>query len=167
MFTSIQSFVEQWKNESTATTRILNTLTDGSLSQRVAPENRTLGRIAWHIPGTIHEMVSRTGLKFDAVDDEHNVPESAAAIADAYRRTGQALVDAIQSQWTDENLLESSNMYGEQWPNGLTLYLLISHEIHHRGQMTVLMRQAGLRVPGIYGPALEEWLERGATPPVV
>jgi uncharacterized damage-inducible protein DinB len=27
--------------------------------------------------------------------------------------------------------------------------------------MTVLMRQAGLRVPGIYGPAKEEWEEHG------
>ncbi len=26
-----------------------------------------------------------------------------------------------------------------------------------RGQMTVLMRQAVLAVPGIYGPAEEEW----------
>jgi uncharacterized damage-inducible protein DinB len=27
--------------------------------------------------------------------------------------------------------------------------------------MTVLMRQAGLRVPGVYGPAEEEWGEMG------
>ena len=30
---------------------------------------------------------------------------------------------------------------------------LINHQNHHRGQMTVLMRQAGLTVPGVYGPA--------------
>ena len=34
-------------------------------------------------------------------------------------------------------------------------------EAHHRGQMTVLMRQAGLTVPGIYGPAQEEWAAMG------
>lgn len=43
-------------------------------------------------------------------------------------------------------------MYGEIWARGLTLFYLITHQAHHRGQMTVLMRQAGLPVPGIYGP---------------
>jgi uncharacterized damage-inducible protein DinB len=26
-----------------------------------------------------------------------------------------------------------------------------------RGQLTVLMRQADLKVPGVYGPSKEEW----------
>ena len=33
--------------------------------------------------------------------------------------------------------------------------------------MTVLMRQAGLRVPGIYGPAREDWSGMGMEPPSV
>jgi uncharacterized damage-inducible protein DinB len=39
--------------------------------------------------------------------------------------------------------------------------MIIKHIIHHRGQMTVLMRQAGLKVPGVYGPAREEWEKIG------
>jgi uncharacterized damage-inducible protein DinB len=31
--------------------------------------------------------------------------------------------------------------------------------------MTVLMRQAGLKVPGIYGPSREEWVKIGMTAP--
>ncbi len=34
--------------------------------------------------------------------------------------------------------------------------VLIRHHIHHRGQMTELMRQARLKVPGMYGPSKEE-----------
>jgi uncharacterized damage-inducible protein DinB len=30
--------------------------------------------------------------------------------------------------------------------------------------MTVLMRQAGLKVPGIYGPSREEWSQFGMPP---
>jgi len=36
------------------------------------------------------------------------------------------------------------------------LQTLVVHQIHHRGQMSVLMRQAGLVPPGIYGPTREE-----------
>ena len=37
-------------------------------------------------------------------------------------------------------------------PNSIFLMTLINHQNHHRGQMTVLMRQAGLTVPGVYIP---------------
>jgi len=58
-------------------------------------------------------------------------------------------------------------MYGEQWSRAKTLQVLIHHQIHHRAQMTVLMRQAGLRVPGLFGPAREDWAKMGMSPPVV
>lgn len=45
------------------------------------------------------------------------------------------------------------------------LFFMIQHQIHHRGQMTILMRQAGLTVPGIYGPAKEEWAVIGREAP--
>jgi uncharacterized damage-inducible protein DinB len=52
-------------------------------------------------------------------------------------------------------------MYGDEWPRGQALSALVLHQAHHRGQMTVLMRQAGLPVVGVYGPAREEWAAMG------
>jgi uncharacterized damage-inducible protein DinB len=56
-------------------------------------------------------------------------------------------------------------MYGQTWKKRDVLASLILHQAHHRGQMTVLMRQAGLAVPGIYGPAREEWAAMGMAAP--
>jgi uncharacterized damage-inducible protein DinB len=112
-------------------------------------------------------MMSRTGLVFESPGEEEQVPTSAKEIAEAYRRTSEAFLNAIMTQWTDESLKQTNNMYGEEWPNHVTLRILIQHEVHHRGQMTVLMRQAGLRVPGVYGPSLEEWQEMGMPAPQV
>jgi len=58
-------------------------------------------------------------------------------------------------------LAEEINMYGEKWTRSATLASIIKHQIHHRAQMTVLMRQAGLKVPGVYGPSREEWSQYG------
>jgi uncharacterized damage-inducible protein DinB len=58
-------------------------------------------------------------------------------------------------------------MYGEKWTRGFTLTSLILHQVHHRGQMTVLMRQAGLEIPGLYGPARQEWAAFGMKPPAI
>lgn len=52
----------------------------------------------------------------------------------------------------------------EAWLNGGSLRYTIMHQAHHRGQMTVLMRQAGLRVPDVYGPTYDTWVEKGITP---
>lgn len=166
MFRTIEDFVTEYSNEAKATQRVLDALTDASLSQQIAPDFRSLGQIGWHIATTIHEMISRTGVTFDAPEGEEHAPASAKIIADTYRSSAAASIEAIQSQWTDAKLSESSDMYGEQWLNGLTLRIFISHEIHHRGEMIVLMRQAGLRVPDIYGPTREDWVERGMQPMV-
>ena len=69
--------------------------------------------------------------------------------------------------WSDATLEVEDEMYGQKWPRGSTLQALIVHQAHHRGQMTVLMRQAGLKVPGVYGPAREEWTAYGMQPPAV
>jgi len=52
-------------------------------------------------------------------------------------------------------------MYGEKWPNGKTLEVLIFHEIHHRAEMVALMRVLDMKVPGIYGPSKEDWSKYG------
>lgn len=167
MFSSIEAFIREWESESAGTRRLLAALTDASLSQSVADGYRTLGRLAWHLTCSPHEMLVRTGLKLPAPGDEHVVPSSAAAIADAYAATSREVADAVRGQWQDADLVRTSDMYGEQWPNGMTLRVVISHEVHHRAQMTVLMRQAGLSVPGLYGPAREDWAAMGMEPPAV
>lgn len=164
MFRTIEDFLHEWSRESQATQQILDTLTDASLTQRIAPNFRELGQLGWHIATTIHEMMSRTGLEFAEPEGGELAPASAKTIAETYRTAAAAFTEALQSQWTDAKLTETSDMYGDQWPNAATLRVLISHEIHHRGEMIVLMRQAGLRVPGIYGPSREEWIERGMEP---
>lgn len=161
MYHTIEEFAQEWKHEANSTQKILNALTDQSLQQVVAPGHRTLGQIAWHIVTTLHEMLSRTGLEFEAATDESEVPASAQLIAQSYQQASENLLAAIQEQWTDESLTLKSDMYGEQWLNGVTLSITNYHQIHHRGQMTILMRQAGLKVPGMYGPSQEEWQTPG------
>jgi uncharacterized damage-inducible protein DinB len=167
MFKSIRSFEENWKHESASTQKLFDALTDESLAQEVTPQDRTLGRIAWHIVTSLHEMISRTGLDFEAPHHGASLPSSAQVIADSYRNASEAMLEAIHKQWTDESLKEVREMYGEQWPIGLTLSILISHQTHHRGQMTVLMRQAGLPVAGVYGPSRDEWSQMNMEPPAV
>jgi uncharacterized damage-inducible protein DinB len=153
MYNKISDFVTEWNKESSATQRLMDCLTNESLQQVVLPNLRTLGQIAWHLVWSIGYM-SQAGLIFDKADGEERAPSSASKIKSEYKRLSQAFVKAVEAQWTDHSLQE----------NGTFLYYLIVHEIHHRGQMTVLMRQAGLSFSGIYGPTREEWIKKGQQP---
>jgi uncharacterized damage-inducible protein DinB len=161
MFRQVQDFTHAWEQERDMTLLIFRALTDESLAQRVSPEGRSLGRLAWHIAQSLGEMMRRTGLSPDGPAEDAPVPARAADIVAAFETAATSVLEQVRNRWTDETLLEVKDMYGEQWANGMTLAILIRHQAHHRGQMTVLMRQAGLAVPGIYGPAREEWAQWG------
>ncbi len=168
MYTSIQEFETDWGQEAGSTKKIMNALTDASLGQSVGHDHRTLGRMAWHIVTTYAEMMAQTGLKFTSVSKDAPVPSKAADIQKAYAAVTKEMIDGIKGNWTDATLDVVDTMYGAfPWKRSLTLSILVRHEVHHRGQMTVLMRQAGLTVPGVYGPAREEWSGMGMNPPEV
>lgn len=140
---------------------MLKALTNDSLSQKVYSEGRTLGRLANHVLETLTELPSKLQL---GIQEERAHFETASEIVANYERCSKQLVDALQSKWTDTDLQKTNPMYGEEWTNAFSLQVLLMHQCHHRGQMTVLMRQAGLKVPGIYGPSKEEWVSYGMEP---
>ena len=74
---------------------------------------------------------------------------------------------AISSNWSDETLLQTDEMYGQTWTRSMTLTALICHLIHHRGQMTVLLRVGGAKVPGLYGPFKEDWAQFDMSTPAI
>jgi uncharacterized damage-inducible protein DinB len=167
MITSIADFDRLWTHESNATRALLGELTDASLAQAVSPGGRTLGRLAWHVTQSIQEMLGRVGLSAAGPGEHEPVPASADTIRRAYDEAAESAREQVRTNWRDEMLGLEDDMYGESWTRGFTLMVLVHHQIHHRGQMTVLMRQAGLRVPGIYGPAREEWATFGMPEPTI
>jgi uncharacterized damage-inducible protein DinB len=166
MFTSVDSFVKTWEDNVGRTTKIMEALTDDSLKQEVTNDHRTLGRMAWHVVTTISEMPAHLGMKLEGPAHTEPVPANAADIVMGYKTLAASLTEQIKG-WNDDDMMIEDDLYGEKWKRGMTLKILIDHEIHHVGQMTVLMRQAGLKVPGLYGPSKEEWSNYGGQPPEV
>jgi uncharacterized damage-inducible protein DinB len=168
MYHTIAEFVADWAQESAGTAKLMAALTDASLAQPVTEGDRSLGWTAWHIVGAMVHFARRVGLELKIATADVPVPEHAAQIAEAYQQAARELAELVREKWTDATLkIEEEVFPGRCWARGVTLQVLLRHEIHHRGQMTVLMRQAGLRVPGVYGPAREEWAAMGMKEPAV
>jgi len=166
MYHKLSDFLDDWKYESDFTIKVLSNLTDEVLTVKFNKEIRTAGRLAWHIVGAIAELGHRMGLTFEKVDQNSPIPSTAKEIVDEYKRASDGLIKEINEKWNDETLLLKDEItgQGEMWSRGKTLGALITHQIHHRAQLTIVMRLAGLKVPGIYGPAKEEWSAYGMEP---
>lgn len=170
MFRRVEDFRDIWKEEVAKTTALLGAIPDQALGQAVAPEHRDLRRMAWHIVESAVEMPFQVGLRlpgFELKDGHLGAPPADLGhIVAAYARAAESLQDMIGA-WNNAELGRSFNCYGETWSGGFLLWVLVAHQIHHRGQMTVLMRQAGLPLPDIYGPTREGWKAYGMDAPAV
>ena len=166
MYNKISDFIENWKYESESTIKVLSNLTDKVLTVKFNKDIRTAGRLAWHIVGAISDLGHRMGLTFEKVDQNLSFPSTAKEIVDEYKRASDGLVKEIKEKWNDNTLSVEDKItgQGEMWSRGKTLGALVTHQIHHRAQLTVVMRLAGLKVPGVYGPAKEEWASYGMEP---
>lgn len=163
MYRKLEDFLNDWKYESESTLKLFNNLTNESLTKIVDENARTAGRLAWHITASIGELAHRTGLKFKTVANDSSIPATVKEIFNLYKEASENLLSEIKSNWNDETLFVEDDMYGEKWKRGKTLSVIVNHQIHHRGQLTVVMRLLGLKVPCIYGPSKEEWAEYGMT----
>ena len=161
MYSKVTEFIEDWKYESESTLKVFENLTDDSLDFKPDKYVRSPGRLALHIVTTLGEMVQRTGLKFDATPEDAPLPSAVKEICDEYKKSSEGMLNAVKKEWKDESLLEEVNLYGQNWKKGKVLSVLVNHQTHHRGQLAVVMRLAGLKVPGVYGPAREEWANMG------
>jgi uncharacterized damage-inducible protein DinB len=158
MFNNVEEFITEWKLEEENTIKLLNTMTDESLDQSIGEDFSSLGELAWHITTAIKAIVSQSGLQFDAPMSKEEMPETAKGITEKYAEASKAMIEAVQSEWKEKDLKQIITAFGfMELPIYALLRMLIQHQTHHRGQMTVLMRQAGLVIPGMYGPSKEEW----------
>ncbi|WP_144528128.1 DinB family protein [Peribacillus simplex] len=165
MYITIADFIKEWNKEAILTQNVLDSLTDDSLEQQVYPEGRTLGGIAWHFTTNIPDYLAHFGLKIDRIESSENVPSSAQEITITFKNVSSHAAKIIEQQWTDESLEQIQEAFGRQETNASILMGLIKHIVHHRGQVTVLMRQAGIKPSGVYGPPKEDWIHLGVENP--
>lgn len=173
MYRRLDDFRSHFQEEMADTLKVLRAIPDSAASQAVAPAHRDLRRLAWHLVESLVSLPKQIGLKVDgpAVDERHSsaepTPGSMGEIADSYERASASLLTELKA-WTEADLAKEDTLFGHLvWTRGYSLQALEMHQAHHRGQMTVLMRQAGLRVPEFYGPVLESYAQMGMPAPAV
>ncbi|MBB6450413.1 putative damage-inducible protein DinB [Geomicrobium halophilum] len=156
MYRKVTDFINEWTAETEKTKQVLQSITDEKLDQSIAEGHNTLGWLGWHLAVTPTFLLSQAGIEIIPVGKQEDEPKQVKEIQAAYEKVADSAKQAIEAGLTDESLLENVNFLSSEAPRGAVLRTLINHQTHHRGEMVVLLRQAGLEVPGLYGPTKEQ-----------
>jgi uncharacterized damage-inducible protein DinB len=155
MYRKVEDFLTDWTKSSNGTVKVLEALTDEKLDQAIVEGHSTLGWLGWHLSAAQVYFGGLLGLSIEFAGEKDTVPTKASVIVDTYKKAAESLKKQVEQNITDEMLSENVDVHGAPTPRGAVLRTLIDHQTHHRGQMTVLLRQAGLPVPGVMGPTKE------------
>ena len=117
-----------------------------------------MGDLCWHIVTAERWFcTSAVGLKVAGPDPapKDRPPATVAAMAGARGKSHRQLAAAVKRRG-DRWLAASIEIYGLRRTRRQVLDLMLKHEAHHRGQLSVYLRLAGAKVPSIYGPSADE-----------
>ena len=159
--TFAESFLEEFDPEMAATRKMLERLPASKLDWKPHAKSKSLGELATHITelprfglrirddtwtaGSEKSPPMKTVAEFLARFDE-NVRESREAIA--------TMSDADLDK--DFAVLRQGQVFFALKKRAVLRRILLSHTIHHRGQLSVYLRLNDVPLPAVYGPTADE-----------
>lgn len=164
MYSTIEDFITDWQIEAESTLKIFAAIPEEKKSEKIKENIRSLERLAWHITQTLTEMPFRAAILDEDYLDKRPIPENFAEILDTFKEYNEEFIRLLREKWTGLDLTEKIEVYGQQWERRKILMAMTKHQIHHRAQMTMVMRMLDIKVPGLYGPSKEEWSIYGMEP---
>jgi uncharacterized damage-inducible protein DinB len=163
MMVTIEELVEELERETDPTRRTLARVPDDKLSWQPDPKSFTLGQLAMHVatlPGTLAELSTVPAFNVGAP-----IPRPTASSAHELLQTLDSSVAkakavllgmgdaALSTPW---RMMLDGREIGAMPRSVFLRSVLFNHWYHHRGQLTVYLRQTGASVPAIYGPSADE-----------
>ncbi len=161
----IDGLLQELEQEADATRRVLERVPQEHLDWRPHPKSRTLGQLALHIaivPGAVAALAAAPSPSPapQFTDPDPSPPNAAALVPELERSIARAR--SILGTMHDETITSTLRlMNGDRElfsvPRiALLRSVMLNHWYHHRGQLTVYLRELNVPVPSIYGPSADE-----------
>jgi uncharacterized damage-inducible protein DinB len=156
--------LEQYLRERETTRKVLAALPDSGADYKPDPKSRPAFDLAFHIAnsdkGFLEFIV--TGSYSDKEDRAEAGVTKPSELAAWYMKVTDAALEKVRAM-TGEDAAKILDFYGAfQMPAAAYMTFMLTHGIHHRGQLSVYLRPAGGLVPSIYGGSADEPWQPGA-----
>ena len=158
----IEALLQELEQEAQTTRRVLERVPEDRLGWKPHDKSMSLGQLALHVavvPGAIAEVAGQSPFQLPGFNQPS--PKNAAEIMPAFEQS-IAKARSVLQQMDDAELGKTwKALNGDQEvmaiPIGALLRsIMLNHWYHHRGQLSVYLRQVGAQVPSIYGPSADE-----------
>ncbi len=154
MYRKAADFLADWTGSAGGTLAVIKAITNEKKHTVIVEGHNSLEWLAWHLVGAGAMFAQIAGLQVQGPAKDEAAPEQAEQLAQRYGKVMQAVAEEA-GKLSDAQMEEEINGFMGPVARGAFLRMMIDHQNHHRGQMTVLLRQAGLTVPGVMGPTKE------------
>ena len=159
----VEGMLQELEQEAQTTRRVLERVPEAHLTWRPHPKSMSLGQLALHIasvPGAVAEMAALPGLD-SAPSFEHPPAPTAAelvpTLAESVARARAAIGGMSDQQAMETWTLKDGDRVILAMPRAAVLRsIMLNHWYHHRGQLSVYLRELNVPVPSIYGPSADE-----------
>jgi uncharacterized damage-inducible protein DinB len=159
-----EDILQELDQEAATTRRVLERVPEDKLDWRPHEKSFSLGQLAMHI-ATLPGMLAQVSTMETFQVNPNGIPRPSAS-------STAELLDAL-----DESLTQAREIVGSMDGDSLATpwklvdgdevlltipraaflrSIMLNHWYHHRGQLTVYLRQTGARVPRVDGPSADE-----------
>ena len=158
----VEGLLQELEQEAQTTRRVLERVPQAHLAWKPHEKSMSLGQLALHIatvPGNVASLVAQPSTQaptFEApatADVRELVPALEQTVKQARAAIGGMSDDEVMATWRimdgDRELMAMPRI-------AFLRSIMLNHWYHHRGQLSVYLRQLNVPVPSIYGPSADE-----------
>ncbi len=158
----VDSILMEIEQEAQTTKRVLDRIPEDKLAWKPHPKAFSLGQLALHIasvPGSVAAAAVPDSM--EAPNFSQPEAKSRQEVLDTFSKSLESAKDALKkmddarlmSMWS---LTKNGKVLMSVPRIGFIRSILMNHNYHHRGQLSVYLRMLGVPVPSIYGPSADE-----------
>jgi uncharacterized damage-inducible protein DinB len=158
----IEGMLQELEQEAQTTKRVLERVPQAHLGWKPHEKSMSLGQLALHIatvPGNVAQMIAQPSMQRPAFVQP--AATQASELLPALENTLRQARAALGSMSDADLMAPWSVLDGDRavmtMPRVAALRaIMLNHWYHHRGQLSVYLRQLNVPVPSIYGPSADE-----------
>ena len=159
----VDGLLPEFDHEMTTTRKVLERAPEDRFDWKPHTKSFSLGALAAHVaglPGWGVDTLMKT--EYDiAAEQPPAAPTSTTELLTTFDENVAAARSALASKTDEELLVMWTLKHGDKaifsMPRaGVLRSFVLSHLIHHRGQLSVYLRLLDVPVPSIYGPSADE-----------
>jgi len=158
----IDALLPEFDMEMAKTRRLLERIPGDRLGWKPHGKSRSLGELSTHLTELARWGTRARGESFQVGSEKAPEMKSAAdfiARFDANVAGSRAALAQIPADTLDASyrvLKPDGSLFFEGTRRSILRGVLMNHSIHHRGQLTVYLRENDVPLPSIYGPSADE-----------